>query len=236
MSRCINVTEYERRNGTVFYNLPDGDYDLSISTVTHYGTSQPLIISSAFKLKNDKWSARQYALFGLFIAWWICFFALLLALKFQRTTDENKQKLEMHNIVMNPEYLSQMDVMPTDDWEIKREDLEKFEQLGKGMFGVVYKGKGNKITSKCGVEFGDCAIKEMSITDEDSYKSRLLFLMEANAMKDIKAHYVVQLYGVVTSFPSQMVLEYMPNGNLKVFISKYNPYDGNNCLLLCLYS
>lgn len=40
-------------------------------------------------------------------------------------------------ISANPDYISQLDVYEADEWELKREDLELSEELGRGTFGKV---------------------------------------------------------------------------------------------------
>ena len=41
-------------------------------------------------------------------------------------------------ISANPEYLSQLDVYETDEWELRREDIELDVEIGRGTFGKVY--------------------------------------------------------------------------------------------------
>lgn len=37
----------------------------------------------------------------------------------------------------NPDYISQLDVYEADEWELKRDDLELGDELGRGTFGKV---------------------------------------------------------------------------------------------------
>ena len=47
----------------------------------------------------------------------------------------------------NPEYIDTAEVYEVDDWEVKREHIQMGEELGKGSFGLVYRGIFNHPTN-----------------------------------------------------------------------------------------
>jgi len=65
----------------------------------------------------------------------------------------------------------------TDEWEIPRDDVEVLEPLGRGSFGMVYRGKWKKNEN----EIVPCAIK--TVTENNNMMVRHDFLSEANVMK-----------------------------------------------------
>jgi len=65
----------------------------------------------------------------------------------------------------------------TDEWEIPRDDVEVLEPLGRGSFGMVYRGNWKKNEN----EIVPCAIK--TVTENNNMMVRHDFLSEANVMK-----------------------------------------------------
>lgn len=64
-----------------------------------------------------------------------------------------------------------------DEWEIPRDDVEVLEPLGRGSFGMVYRGRWKKKDN----EIVPCAIK--TVTENNNMMVRHDFLSEANVMK-----------------------------------------------------
>lgn len=64
-----------------------------------------------------------------------------------------------------------------DEWEIPRDDVEVLEPLGRGSFGMVYRGNWKKKDS----DVIPCAIK--TVTENNNIMVRHDFLSEANVMK-----------------------------------------------------
>jgi fyn-related kinase len=90
-----------------------------------------------------------------------------------------------------------------DKWEIPRNELRKADLLGSGQFGEVYKGYWNRNTV--------VAIKTLRADVADVQQ----FLKEAQLMKTLVHHKLVQLYGVCTvDEPIFIVTELMKNGAL----------------------
>jgi len=98
-----------------------------------------------------------------------------------------------------------------------------FEELGKGSFGLVYRGIFNHPT------IGDtpCAVK--TVNEKSSYRQRIEFLHEASAMKDLNTEHVIKLLGVVSQGqPTLVMMELMGNGDLKNFLRSVRPFSENN--------
>jgi fyn-related kinase len=90
-----------------------------------------------------------------------------------------------------------------DKWEIPRKELKKADLLGSGQFGEVHKGYWNRNTV--------VAIKTLRADAADVSQ----FLEEAQVMKTLIHHKLVQLYGVCTvDEPICIVTELMKNGAL----------------------
>ncbi|KAI6233648.1 Receptor protein-tyrosine kinase [Aphelenchoides fujianensis] len=124
-------------------------------------------------------------------------------------------------ISANPEYLSQIDVYKKDEWELQRDDVQLLDEIGRGTFGQVYRGRGRNVRSACGVVFGECAVKTMPETSTN--RERLHFLIEASVMKQFNTSFIVKLFGVVSDQPVLVVMEMMAKGNLRDFLRAHRP-------------
>ena len=83
------------------------------------------------------------------------------------------------------------------------------EELGTGEFGAVSRAIW-KLTKQKKVEV---AVKTLNANV--STKDRVRFLQEAAIMCQFDHENVVKLHGVVTDEPVMIVLEYVPNGDLR---------------------
>ncbi|CAH1776538.1 unnamed protein product [Owenia fusiformis] len=96
-----------------------------------------------------------------------------------------------------------------DIWEIDPTELELFEELGRGQFGSVKRGKWRKNKS--------VAVKMMQqgMMNEDD------FIDEAKTMKMLQHENLVQLYGVCSKQrPIYIVIEYMKHGSLLNYLKR----------------
>ena len=87
---------------------------------------------------------------------------------------------------------------------ISPDTIELGKELGRGAFGVVYKGT---------YEYAPAAIKQLllpSLTPKDLQ----LFRQEGEIMAKLKHPYVIQLFGFTDAAPYSIVMEFMPNGSL----------------------
>lgn len=122
---------------------------------------------------------------------------------------------------VNPEYVS-MQYTP-DEWEIPRSHISKLKELGQGSFGMVYRGtfQDDKLNSSY-----PCAIK--TVNDNATDRERINFLKEASVMKAFNCNHVVRLLGVVScGQPTLVVMELMPNGDLKEYLRQHRPGTDN---------
>jgi len=88
-------------------------------------------------------------------------------------------------------------------YDLKYTELVFDAQIGKGSFGIVYRGHWR------GVEV---AIKELISLSQEEKES---FIAEAKLMTDLKPHAnVVTLYGIVSSPKHLIVTEFVPRGSL----------------------
>ncbi|KAG8180786.1 hypothetical protein JTE90_012965 [Oedothorax gibbosus] len=120
---------------------------------------------------------------------------------------------------VNPEYMSSNLVYVPDEWEIDRDKIELLAELGQGSFGMVYKGKMHSINGKPMIP---CAAK--TVNESATLRERIEFLQEASVMKAFNCHHVIKLLGVVSKGqPTLVVMELMPNGDLKTYLRSHRP-------------
>ncbi|CAJ0581229.1 unnamed protein product, partial [Mesorhabditis spiculigera] len=220
--RCINRTFYNTTGGMIFKNLPDGTYEILIQTVTLEGPSALSKYLEKVTVSAPSWFTIQRILIGLLsLIVLIAAGAVIIWLIVKRYYGKQLGEF-VRQISANPEYLSQLEVYKQDAWELKREDLKLDEEIGRGTFGKVFRGTGNKIQSLCGIVFGDCAIKTVMETATSSDK--LHFLLEASVMKQFNTSFIVKLYGVVSDGqPVLVVMEMMAKGNLRDYLRSRRP-------------
>jgi WD40 repeat protein len=119
---------------------------------------------------------------------------------------------------INPQRLKNID----DFGEIKisiaipYQQLTFGKELGRGSFGIVYKGE---------YQFGQVAIKTLL---HQELKESLIedFKKEASIMASLRSPFIVSLYGICLEKPHySIVMEYMANGSLSNFIQSEKPIE-----------
>lgn len=223
----MNSSEFALQEGMTFTGLADGTYSLQIYVVTLAGLSQPTVIPELFSLQNNWLSKRVLA---YIVAAVVLFFVLAALLGYYFTRHYLGEKLKEYDarkMIINPEYLSQMELYTKDEWELQRDQIETYDEIGKGNFGNVFMGKGHDVKSQNGVVFGQCAVK--TIAPDKMPRERLYFLLEAHVMKQFNTAHIVQLYGVISDPPVMVVMELMANGSLRDFLARFKPEHDNFC-------
>ena len=98
-----------------------------------------------------------------------------------------------------------------DQWAIPKGEIKMEDELGKGHFGVVHKGKLRGTT--------DVAIKKLLETSEDEEglkKEQKAFEQESAIMKKLNHSNLVKMYGICTEDKTMLlVLEFCEKGSLK---------------------
>ncbi|XP_062503614.1 class II receptor tyrosine kinase-like isoform X2 [Corticium candelabrum] len=106
---------------------------------------------------------------------------------------------------------------------IDRRDVRNRQKIGSGAFGVVEKA----IWRANDRENIPVAVK--TLTNETNASDRVKFLREAAITGQFRHSNVVRLYGVVTlGSPIMLVLEYLQNSDLKMYLEK-RKLDGQCC-------
>lgn len=139
---------------------------------------------------------------------------------------EKKQYPSGMTVTLNPYY--PWEEGPTqyvvDDWEVERDKIRTSIEIGEGGFGKVWQGEAVDLRPGMGVV--PCAIK--TVTENATPYQRFEFLHEASHMKRFKCHHIVELLGVVSiGQPTLVVMELMPNGDLRTYLRTRRPDERN---------
>ncbi|KAE9548241.1 hypothetical protein FO519_008549 [Halicephalobus sp. NKZ332] len=223
LEQCVRYDDYiANGKGVVLNGLTNGKYNLEVRSLTFNGLSKSTI-SKEFNVHIPgwfTWNRILYIVLGSIIV--ITSICMLGRKCYERNFGKKVQEYLRQTISANPEYLSLIGAYKVDEWELKRDDLFLDEEIGKGNFGKVFNGYGKNITSVCGVNFGDCAIK--TVSESASHAEKAYFLLEANVMKQFDTSFIVKLLGVVSDGqPVLIVMELMQNGNLRDFLRSRRP-------------
>lgn len=100
----------------------------------------------------------------------------------------------------------------SDKYEIRRDELHIFRELGSGQFGVVHLAKHIKLDKFVAIK----TMKPNAMSEEE-------FIQEAKNMKEFQHENLVQLYGVCTdqAHPLAIVTEFMSKGCLLFYLRRH---------------
>uniref|UniRef100_A0A914DG32 receptor protein-tyrosine kinase n=1 Tax=Acrobeloides nanus TaxID=290746 RepID=A0A914DG32_9BILA len=222
IEHCKSVKDFEEHGGFII-GLPDGVYTLEIRTITLAGDSPATVLKDHVTIHTPGFFTLEVILAMVISFLLIATIGGLVIYYFaSRYFGKKVREYVRQTISANPEYLSQLDVYQTDEWELRREDLELDVEIGRGTFGKVLRGFGKNVKSMSGIVFGECAVK--TVPETASSAERLHFLIEASVMKQFNTSYIVRLYGVVSDGqPVLVVMEMMEKGNLRDFLRSHRP-------------
>ncbi|KAI1697236.1 protein tyrosine kinase domain-containing protein [Ditylenchus destructor] len=227
--QCIPADDFERNNGISFYGLSDGRYTLEVRVVTstNYHNNVTTVKDIFVIYTPGFFAPKVIAIIVAITVTLMVVSGVAVYHSVNRMFGKKVKEYVQQAITTNPEYLSQMDIYKADEWELKREDLILEREIGRGMFGKVFRGYGKDIHSVTGEVFGECAIKTVSETASNA--ERLHFLIEASVMKQFNTDFIVKLYGVVSDGqPVLVVMELMEKGNLRDFLRSHRPNAEEN--------
>ncbi|XP_053210076.1 insulin-like peptide receptor isoform X3 [Panonychus citri] len=210
VSKCITRKEYLKNGGIIrISNLISGKhYVLRVRTMTRAGRSN-FTRYYEFEVPSDTY-------FLIFLILGICLFMLfvtILSVGFFVRRKLSGQPGRMIFASINPEYITHQ----PDEWEVCREDIALLGDLGQGSFGMVHLGE---MKSKD----PDLLPLKVAVKTVNTQQMTKAFLNEAQVMKTFDCHHVVKLIGVVTtSQPPWVIMELMPNGDLRNYLLKQRP-------------
>jgi len=229
--QCISMTEISEVNITDYKGVQRTLMEYKLTTEGEYY----IRLRAVSLFDEGKWTTWQFVKVnsnksGIILTAVLLFFAGLIILMvlaggyvYYKKKKAPDQDINWKGASWNPEYIDTAEVYEVDDWEVKREHIQMGEELGKGSFGLVYRGIFNHPTN------GEmpCAIK--TVNEKSSYRERIQFLHEASTMKDFKTEHVIKLIGVVSQGqPALVLMELMENGDLKNFLRELRPDSENN--------
>ncbi|XP_054719002.1 insulin-like peptide receptor [Uloborus diversus] len=219
---CITRSAFLEHGGFHISDLSPGNYSLRVRATSLAGrgnwTHNIYFVISAVP--------ENYIMEIALVVSLIFFFALLLGAMY----GVYKWKFKSHvpdyvdYASVNPEYISSNLVYEPDEWEIPREKVKLLEELGQGSFGMVYKGEVHDLND---VKVSPCAAK--TVNETASLRERIEFLQEASVMKAFSCNHVIKLLGVVSKGqPTLVIMELMPNGDLKTYLRSHRPDEEEN--------
>jgi proto-oncogene tyrosine-protein kinase Ret len=180
---------------------------------------------------------------ALLVGGWIVLVLTCLECRRRRrkhaTTSLQQLRTSPHRIVgTHAAYLQMLDCLPqeADKWELQRSDFQLESNIGSGNWGTVFKGilkftacseavnryKAQMMTE--GKSINAVAIKELiqKRCEVESQENIKAFLAEIELMKKVSEgnnSHVVKMVGCVTlSIPLALILEYVPQGNLRDYL------------------
>ncbi|XP_015788259.2 LOW QUALITY PROTEIN: insulin-like peptide receptor [Tetranychus urticae] len=210
VTRCITRKEYQESKGIIrIGNLISGkSYVLRVRAMTRAGRGN-FTRYYEFEVPSDTY-------FFIFLVLGLVLFMLFTAIISVGIFIRRKisgQPGRMIFASINPEYITHQ----PDEWEVCREDISLLGDLGQGSFGMVHLGE---MKSKDPDE-PSLKVAVKTVTDPALTKA---FLNEAQVMKTFDCQHVVKLLGVVsTSQPPWVIMELMPNGDLRNYLLKQRP-------------
>lgn len=106
------------------------------------------------------------------------------------------------------------------EWELDPESIQLGEMIGTGSFGSVYRA--NLLTTG-----EDVAVKQLSedVTSDDS----ATFMKEIAILSRLSHPSIVGFVGASITGALALVMEYCPEGNLKMFLQAHKPSWRNKC-------
>ena len=113
-----------------------------------------------------------------------------------------------------------------EDWELKNDDVQLVEKIGRGNFGDVYKAN---LRSKNKVMTESVAVKTCKVTLPEEQKKK--FLQEGRILKQYDHPNIVKFIGIcVQKQPIMIVMELVPGGSLLNYLRN----NGNSLTPKCL--
>ncbi|XP_046374882.1 fibroblast growth factor receptor homolog 1-like isoform X1 [Haliotis rufescens] len=135
--------------------------------------------------------------------------------------DDQEVELLDESLQHQPEYMPSEYSKLRMSWEIPRRDIRLVEQIGKGSYVEVWKGRMRKQPGTNDIM--RVAIKKL--ISESTENERRLFVSELEVMKMLPAHInIIRLIGsYTTNEPWLVMLEYTSEGSLLAFLQKHRP-------------
>ncbi|XP_064117241.1 insulin-like growth factor 1 receptor isoform X2 [Macrobrachium nipponense] len=220
IDKCVSSQDFEERRWVRLPDLSPGNYSIRVQvrSKARYGNfSSPVTFVIVDDVAPTYFSfivvssllAVAGALVAAVICWW-----------WRRYRSRYTIPDTLDKVDVNPYYREGFapGEIFQEEFIFWRDDLRVFHEkpLGQGYFGMVFQGQltRNGQVSRVAVK----THRESATTEEISQ-----FLKEAAVMQNIKCHHVVQLLGVVGDYaPVYVVMELMPEGDLKSFLKKHS--------------
>ncbi|XP_074651853.1 insulin-like peptide receptor [Tubulanus polymorphus] len=222
---CIPHKQYRKKRGYKLSNLPPGNYTYRIRATSLAGNgswTQQLNFYIRNPLKSDDkfWKEEIIALVSTAVLLIIVLVGGFSFWYFARKRSHQRIPGILYSSV-NPEYMRTGGYQYiADEWEIDREKVKLIQELGQGSFGMVYEGIAKNLTQD--EELTKVAVKTVNLNATSQERND--FLIEASVMKAFKCSHVVKLLGVCSiGEPTLVVMELMPNGDLKNFLRLHRP-------------
>nr|AYV97262.1 insulin-like peptide receptor [Sinonovacula constricta] len=221
---CVTYKHYREvgKYGHELNKLDPGNYTFRLRATSLAGNGSWTEPQYFVILEITDQNLSKEVLIGIILA--VVAFVVVIAILSVWFYAKRKFLVQQPILSANPDYYPDIVYQP-DEWEVDREKVEFVRDLGQGSFGMVYEGLVKNLIS--GIEYMKVAVKTTNTISNDH--DRYMFLQEASIMKAFKCHHVVKLMGVVSKGqPALVLMELMPNGDLKKFLRLHRPDEEQN--------
>lgn len=220
-SKCVPQQFFLNQSYYILTQLSNGNYSVQIAATSMAGMSN--FTSPKYLNIEENSNSNYFIIGGIILGAMILIFIVIVLVTWKRLKMGYISNMKLIANV-NPDYAGVH--YKQDGWEVPRDKVIQLQELGQGSFGMVYEG----IIKDLKLEGGEtrCAIK--TVNENATDKERLSFLNEASVMKQFDTAFVVRLLGVISQTqPTFVVMELMPNGDLKTYLRSHRPeYDNGD--------
>uniref|UniRef100_A0A1I7YQB5 Fibronectin type-III domain-containing protein n=1 Tax=Steinernema glaseri TaxID=37863 RepID=A0A1I7YQB5_9BILA len=131
---CIPKDKFDQEGGLKVTLNAYGTYFIAVQTVSMFQLSASAVHGEVFSIRAEPLALWVWI---LIVASVLIFIAASVSIFFYYNQFLNKrmQKYWRQTVSANPDYISQLETYQPDEWEIPREALKIYEEIGRGTFG-----------------------------------------------------------------------------------------------------
>ncbi|XP_029378614.1 insulin-like growth factor 1a receptor isoform X1 [Echeneis naucrates] len=211
---CVSQQQYREYKGARLTNLGSGNYSARVRATSLAGNgswTEGVFFYVPPPIRDNDVAFYLVIIIPVLVT---VFIASLTTILFFVNKKRNSDRLGNGVLYasVNPEYVSAAEMYVPDEWEVAREKITIYRELGQGSFGMVYEGIAKGVVK----DEPETRVAIKTVNESASMRERIEFLNEASVMKEFNCHHVVRLLGVVSQGqPTLVIMELMTRGDLK---------------------